>query len=509
MVMVMSLCHMLWSCHYIQHIILHRNFVCLAISNLKYRNYNSFYQFLLLLSGDVSLNPGPVQIPPPVNVNIWEPFNKKGLHFLHININSLLPKIYELKCIANKTKAAIIGITESKLDHTVPDLEVNFPGYDILRCDRNRNGGGVACYIRKDLCFNTKALNCKEIENIIFDILLPKSKPITAGVFYTPPNQANFMELIFKTFSLLNLKDNEIYLLGDFNINLLQNGNYILNRKGMAVCQGAVHTLVNKYQVFCQIFSLKQLITCPTRVTCNTSSLIDHILTNSTEKIFQSGIIDCGMSDHQLIFCTRKVKRAKFNKHSNVFLRSLKHYTVNVFVEILQKVNFSNYERFSCIDAAYTDFLNKLMKVVNEIAPSKEIRIKNSTQEWFDREIAELIHAREFKKSKLHIDEENYKKVEYQVQNLIRKKKREFYETNLRQKINKPKELWKTLKSMGLPSKAITASNICLKDKSQILFSGIKNCSIFKNYFSSLAQKLVSKLPLSPNIFTESKIILL
>ena len=101
------------SCHYIQHIILHRNLVCLAISNLKHRNYNSFYQFLLLLSGDVSRNPGPVQISPPVNVNIWEPFNKKGLHFLHININSLFPKIDKLKCIANKTKAAIIGITES------------------------------------------------------------------------------------------------------------------------------------------------------------------------------------------------------------------------------------------------------------------------------------------------------------------------------------------------------------------------------------------------------------
>ena len=94
----------------------------------------------------------------------------------------------------------------------------------------------------------------------------------------------------------------------------------------------------------------------------------------------------------------------------------------------------------------------------------------------------------------------------YQVQNLIRKKKREFYETNLRQKINKPRELWKTLKSMGLPSKAVTASNICLKDKNQIVFNDIKNCSIFKNYFSILAQNLVSKLPLSPNIFTESKI---
>ena len=194
-----------------------------------------------------------------------------------------------------------------------------------------------------------------------------------------------------------------------------------------------------------------------------------------------------------------------------MFLRSLKHYTVNVFVEKLQKINFSNYERFSCIDAAYTDFFHKLMKVVNENAPSKEIRIKNNTQEWFDRDIAELIHARKklflkFKKSKLHIDEENYKKVKYQVQNLIRKKKREFYETNIRQKINKLKELWKTLKSMGLPSKAVTASNICLKDKNQIVFNDIKNCSIFKNYFSNLAKNLVSKLPLSPNIFTESKI---
>ena len=63
---------------------------------------------------------------------------------------------------------------------------------------------------------------------------------------------------------------------------------------------------------------------------------------------------------------------------------------------------------------AYTDFLNKLMEVVNEIAPSKEIRIKNSSQEWFDRDIAKLIHACQklflkFKRSKLHIDKK-YKK---------------------------------------------------------------------------------------------------
>ena len=55
-----------------------------------------------------------------------------------------------------------------------------------------------------------------------------------------------------------------------------------------------------------------------------------------------------------------------------------------------------------------------------------------------------------------------------------------FYEINLKQKINKPKELWKTLKSMGFPSKTVSPSNTCLKDRNEIVFNNTKNCSIFK-----------------------------
>ena len=58
---------------------------------------------------------------------------------------------------------------------------------------------------------------------------------------------------------------------------------------------------------------------------------------------------------------------------------------------------------------------------------------------------------------------------------------------------------------MSLPSKPVSTSNICLKEENEIVQCH-KNCSIFKNYFSSLAQDLISKLPLSPNTFTESKI---
>ena len=116
------------------------------------------------------------------------------------------------------------------------------------------------------------------------------------------------------------------------------------------------------------------------------------------------------------------MKQANFHKHNNVLLGSLKHYTVNSFDEAFRKVNFLNYERFSNVDAEYTDFLNKLMNAINEIAQSKEIRIKNNNQDWFDREFADLIHVREksflkFEKLKLQIDEEIYKKSRIKFKN--------------------------------------------------------------------------------------------
>ena len=49
----------------------------------------------------------------------------------------------------------------------------------------------------------------------------------------------------------------------------------------------------------------------PTRVTHNTSTLIDHILTNHFEKIAQRRIINIGLSDHQMIFCIGKKKKEK------------------------------------------------------------------------------------------------------------------------------------------------------------------------------------------------------
>ena len=47
-----------------------------------------------------------------------------------------------------------------------------------------------------------------------------------------------------------------------------------------------------------------------------TSSLIDHIVTNTPEKISDSGVIHTGISDHSLIFAIRKMSIIK--KQENI-----------------------------------------------------------------------------------------------------------------------------------------------------------------------------------------------
>ena len=187
-----------------------------------------------------------------------------------------------------------------------------------------------------------------------------------------------------------------MYILGDSGLNLIIN--LINNQK---------HTPngVKQYQEFCSLHGLKQLITSPTRVTENSSSLLDHVLTNFTDRVSQSGVVDTGLPDHQLIYCTRKVNRTKFNTHKCIRTRSLKNYSQSLYLKKLNEINFPDYSKFKDVNDAYSDFIGKVTSVIDQIAPMKEIRVKNNSQDWFDAEIHEEIETRDkllakFKKSR-------------------------------------------------------------------------------------------------------------
>ena len=183
----------------------------------------------------------------------------------------------------------------------------------------------------------------------------------------------------------------EKHILRDLNINLYHNGSTLADENKNIKGANKVSSQTKKYLEFCKTFGLKQLLISPTRVTPNTSTLDNHILTNTNKKITQWGLINIGLSDHQMIFCTRKIKREKVGDRKEISFRSLKNYSVDEYEKALGKVTFPNYEKYHSINKTYDIFFQKLIEVVNDIAPLKTTRIKNTSNEWFNREIAKKL----------------------------------------------------------------------------------------------------------------------
>ena len=162
----------------------------------------------------------------PSHMEAWKVFKDKCMHFGHLNVNSLLSKIEKLRTLAFNKNNSVPGITETELDTTVSNEELKIDSYSLLRSDRNKRSGGVACYIKNNIAHNRQT----NIENNVIDILLPKTKLITVGIIYRPPNQVDFTDHFNNALGKLPFQSNEIYLLEDLNINLFFECHYVLKK---------------------------------------------------------------------------------------------------------------------------------------------------------------------------------------------------------------------------------------------------------------------------------------
>ena len=100
----------------------------------------------------------PLEIPncDSISDDPFNSFHRRGIHILHLNVRSLIPKLEELRNVAKETKAAVIGLSETWLDDSVFNTEIVIDGYSIFRHDRSRNGVGVCAYIKNDLVFRQR-----------------------------------------------------------------------------------------------------------------------------------------------------------------------------------------------------------------------------------------------------------------------------------------------------------------------------------------------------------------
>ena len=97
-----------------------------------------------------------------------------------------------------------------------------------------------------------------------------------------------------------------------------------------------------------------------------------------------------------------------------------------------------------------------------------------------------------------NIDKELHKKAKYDASKLIIKKKQEFFKEKYSETIGKPKKLWESLKSLGMPNKIVISNFNAIEQDNNLTHDTCSISNIFKDFFSNLVESLLIKLPKPP-----------
>ena len=189
----------------------------------------------------------------------------------------------------------------------------------------------------------------------------------------------------------------------------------------------------------------------------------------------------------------------------------MKNYNKDDYLEKLKGIKLPDLDEKSNIDEVYDNFIIKLSKIIDLVAPLREIRVKNNTPDWFDGEIMDEIRTRDklhrkYINTKLEADGLPYRSSRNKVQTLINSKKKIYIRNSLEQNKRDSKKLWKSLKNLGLPSKSKSDSKINLNIEGRINSKPAEIADHFNEFYSTLADKLLQKLPNAPNEFGDNKI---
>jgi hypothetical protein len=272
-------------------------------------------------------------------------------------------------------KAQIVVLTESKLDCTIPSSLISLPGFhEPLRRDRNRNGGGCLIYIAQTLTFKQQShIQSEFYENISVDVRV-NNIIYSINCLYRPPDFDNHEHFISETEGILARLSNHSahtkLFMSDLNFGNIYSKYPALSPKPLDAHAPELFSS-HGYQ---------QLIDIPTRVTDNTTSLIDLAFTSNLDKIRSHGTLP-PIADHEGIF----VHFHCVKEQQSVITKSVYDF------RNIDEIGLRNYIKsfdfdlhvFSKPVAQQAEAISDILILAQKLfVPMKEITIKTNDQPW-------------------------------------------------------------------------------------------------------------------------------
>ena len=374
-------------------------------------------------------------------VSVSDVKSHKGLRLIHINCRSIVNKIDEIRYVFEGVD--ILACTETWLYDAIPNYMIDIPSMDLFRYDRNTKsrGGGVACYISRNLKINVSVVPTLSHCDTNIEILTLKCVYLFGKIFhivvvYRPPNgsYSEFFAVLSNHLDTGLLTDHDLYICGDLNIDYLQRND--IKTKSMIS--------------FLRTYGLKQYIQNPTRLTGFSKSCIDYIITNIPEStISKAGILVEVISDHFPIFMCIKKKR-NHAEYCKIKGRTYKKYDKTLLQNLILLEDWTYYYNLTNTAELWNFIMTLIQKHLDIMCPIKLIRIRKNSPPWITHEIVEAINDRNcsFKQAYNNNTEVNIKNARVQrnrVNKLITSSKANYIKDTLDNNRDNPKKFWRIL----------------------------------------------------------------
>ena len=284
------------------------------------------------------------------------------------------------------------------------------------------------------VCNDLSVMDEKIFKSIFINIQF-LNKEITCGTIYRSPqhNKEAFSQFFchFKnTLTSLDKSKNKCFIMGDFNIDLLDVKNENTETYVESMSDYNFYPLVNK----------------PTRITKDRCSCIDHILTNMIGSQIESAIIAHEISDHLPVIQVSNVGLPLLKYKNNEWCFSQPN--LRKFYQSQETKAFEDVQNMSDPDDSFEVFMKEINPLLVQCFKYKKKQIKSDMRcVWYDRELLLLSRKKDrlykvYLQKKTLKTKEKYNKVRNFYFHMVAQKKKEHMQNQFQKYQNNIRKTW-------------------------------------------------------------------
>ena len=479
------------------------------------------YRLLIADLNAIDLNPNVFNDDQSFNVNC-KYYNCQELNALtaiskfnfsafHLNISSLSRHFDELNALLSilKLKFSVIGISESRfLKHSPPIFDFNIEGYSVEHTPTESSAGGALLYISNRFSYTPRSdlsqllYSPGDLESVFVEITFSRKTNIIVGCVYRHPGMSvtTFNNEFFAPFLQSVSRENKsILLLGDFNINLLK---YDYNQEVSNFLD-----LLGSYLILPQVIL-------PTRITENSRTLIDNIFSTITENSI-SGNLLYAISDHLSQFlCFSFPENISNGYHNPKTFLNWSKFNQEHFVRDFRALNWSEILGLDHqnIDISLDSFISKTSTLVEQHLPTANLTKKQSRKKpWITSGIVKSMSKRDFFYRKFLQSKTEASRTFYQnlfkrhrnhIVRICRCSKANYFVNYFHKNSRDIRKIWQGVKGIISLKASSSTKPISLEINGTVTSDPLLVANSFNSYFSSVADKIRSKIPESDKHFS-------